>query len=231
MKHFKKLPMTFDVDKLQHALKQVTDIVDFPKVLIEQKPLKEPIYIHGDKVYYQLCLTRRNQEPAPDCYYVYRGDHKKASNVKAYAMDKIHINTEKDEYHKEFEYTEFIPELSHTYFKEVYDTLTEYCNKNNFILGRARLRLSYPLCCLEWHQDDQANLHIPIVTSPGSRIVIEDECMFLPAGEVWFADVTKGHTQFNSSALERVHLVISFKHKDWKSNFEKDSNRIVKYDY
>lgn len=229
MNHFKKLPLLFNTQQLNQALQEVLAIQDFPKVIQEHRPMKTPIELHNNKVYYQLCLTRRNQQPAPDCFFVYRGDLDSKSNKKKYAHDKIHINTEIDEYHKEFEYTEVIPEIAHTYFKEVYDTVNTYARSIECVLGRARLRLSYPNTCLDWHTDDQPNVHIPIVTHPASRMIIENEMLYMQPGECWYADVTQLHTQYNASQVERVHMVISIKHKDYQSVYEKDDKCVARY--
>ena len=210
MKYFTKLPILFSKNLLEQSLKEVLTITDFPKVITEHPPLKPPIELNKNKVYYQIALTRRNQEPEPDCFYINnKGDNLELRDSDIGVVENVN---EIDDYHKEFEYDDFIPAFRHTYFHDVYNQIKEYMVSMNFMLGRARLRLSNPLTTLSWHTDDQANVHIPIITSPESRIVIEDEMLHMPAGECWVADVTHGHTQFNASKdIERVHMVIVIK--------------------
>ena len=226
MLNFKKLDFTFDPEKLQEALKQVNAIVEFPKILVEKTPMKKEIYINSDKICHQLCLTKRKGDIAPNYYYV---QAEQKGEVKKYDNTIENSNWEKDENHKEFEYTELIPEFRETYFKDVYEKISAWAKTHDCLLGRARLRLSHPYTCLSWHQDDQPNIHIPIITNKSSRIVIEDEMLHMPAGEVWFANVTERHTQFNAGHNERIHLVVSIKHKEFKSEYEKNKNKTNIY--
>ena len=69
----------------------------------------------------------------------------------------------------ESKYTEFVNEFQHTYFKEVYEKLS-----NKFKLGRVRILLKEPRSTLSWHRDPEPRLHIPIITNPGCLMVIEN---------------------------------------------------------
>jgi len=100
-------------------------------------------------------------------------------------------------------YTEFVKEFENTYFKEVYDTLSK-----KFKLGRVRILLKEPRSTLSWHRDPEPRLHIPIITNPGSIMVIEDVAKHLPAdGSVWITNNTKYHNAFNGGEEGRIHLV------------------------
>ena len=100
-------------------------------------------------------------------------------------------------------YTEFIKEFENTYFKEVYDTLSE-----RFKLGRVRILLKEPRSTLSWHRDPEPRLHVPIITNPGSIMVIENVAKHLPAdGSVWITNNTKYHNAFNGGEESRIHLV------------------------
>jgi len=104
---------------------------------------------------------------------------------------------------KESEYTEFVPDLADTYFKEVYDKLSK-----KFKLGRVRILLKEPRSTLSWHRDPEPRLHIPIITNPGSIMVIEEVAKHLPAdGSAWITNNTKYHNAFNGGEENRVHLV------------------------
>ena len=103
----------------------------------------------------------------------------------------------------ESKYTQLIPEFEKTYFKEIYEKLSE-----RFKLGRVRLLLKEPRSTLSWHKDPECRLHIPIVTNKGCSMVIENVAKHLPAdGKVWITNNTKYHNFFNGGEQARVHLV------------------------
>ena len=100
-------------------------------------------------------------------------------------------------------YTEFIKDFENTYFKKVYDTLSK-----KFKLGRVRILLKEPRSTLSWHRDPEPRLHIPIITNPGSIMVIENVAKHLPAdGSAWITNNTKYHNAFNGGEESRIHLV------------------------
>jgi len=103
----------------------------------------------------------------------------------------------------ESKYTQLVPEFEKTYFKEVYEKLSE-----KFKLGRVRLLLKEPRSTLSWHKDPECRLHIPIITNKGCSMVIENVAKHLPAdGKVWITNNTKYHNFFNGGEQARVHLV------------------------
>jgi len=100
-------------------------------------------------------------------------------------------------------YSEFIDEFKDTYFKEVFDVLS-----SKYKLGRVRVLLKQPRSTLSWHRDPEPRLHIPIITNPGSIMVIDNVAMHLPAdGSVWITNNTKYHNAFNGGEEDRIHLV------------------------
>ena len=104
---------------------------------------------------------------------------------------------------KESAYTEFVKDLSDTYFKEVYNELSK-----RYKLGRVRILLKEPRSTLSWHRDPEPRLHIPIITNPGCLQVIGNVAKHLPAdGSVWITNNTKYHNAFNGGEENRVHLV------------------------
>ena len=109
----------------------------------------------------------------------------------------------RDKYINEEAYTEFVQEFENTYFKKVYATLSKI-----FKLGRVRILLKEPRSTLSWHRDPEPRLHIPIITNPGSIMVIENVAKHLPAdGSVWITNNTKYHNAFNGGEKSRIHLV------------------------
>ena len=103
----------------------------------------------------------------------------------------------------ESRYTELVSDFHNTYFEEVYNIL-----KKNFKLGRVRILLKEPRSTLSWHRDPEPRLHIPIITNPGCRMVIDNVAQHLPAdGTVTITNNTKYHNFFNGGEQERIHLV------------------------
>ena len=103
----------------------------------------------------------------------------------------------------ESKYTEIVPEFKNTYLEEVYNTL-----KKKFKLGRVRILLKEPRSTLSWHRDPEPRLHIPIITNPGCKMVIEDIAKHMPAdGSVTITNNTKYHNFFNGGEKDRIHLV------------------------
>ena len=106
----------------------------------------------------------------------------------------------------ESKFTEIVPEFKGTYFEEVYNTL-----RKHFKLGRVRILLKEPRSTLSWHRDPEPRLHIPIITNPGSIMVIDNVAKHLPAdGSVWITNNTKYHNAFNGGEENRIHLVATY---------------------
>ena len=117
--------------------------------------------------------------------------------------DSSGIETVRAKRINEAAYTEFVEDLKDTYFKEVYDVLSK-----KFKLGRVRLLLKEPRSTLSWHRDPEPRLHIPIITNPGSIMVIDEVAKHLPAdGSAWITNNLKYHNAFNGGEENRVHLV------------------------
>ena len=114
----------------------------------------------------------------------------------------------------ESKYTKLVPEFEKTYFKEVYEALSQ-----KFKLGRVRLLLKQPRSTLSWHKDPECRLHIPIITNPGCSMVIENVAKHLPAdGRVWITNNTKYHNFFNGGEQARIHLVACVLESPFKDN-------------
>ena len=112
----------------------------------------------------------------------------------------------RDEKIDESAYSEFIDTFKNTYFKEVFDVLS-----SKYKLGRVRILLKEPRSTLSWHRDPEPRLHIPIITNPGSIMVIDNVAKHLPAdGSVWITNNTKYHNAFNGGEENRIHLVATY---------------------
>ena len=103
----------------------------------------------------------------------------------------------------ETKYTQLISDFHNTYFEEVYNILNK-----KFKLGRVRILLKEARSTLSWHRDPEPRLHIPIITNPGCRMVIENIAKHMPAdGTVTITNNTKYHNFFNGGEQGRIHLV------------------------
>lgn len=110
----------------------------------------------------------------------------------------------KDYFEKEENFTELNEVFYNTEIEKIF-----YSIKSRFNVGRVRFMRSLPHTCLSWHKDDTNRLHYPLVTHNGCRMVIEDECAFLPEKTWWATNAKLPHSAFNGSKSERIHLVAS----------------------
>ena len=175
--------MKFDILKLQNGLKDI---------------LKSKKYetANGVSHFGAICLNQNPGQP----------DSIKGNNARGVFWTKPdHTGKEalRDKPINESSYTEFVKDYENTYFKEVYEKLS-----SKFKLGRVRILLKEPRSTLSWHRDPEPRLHIPIITNPGSIMVIEEVAKHLPAdGSAWITNNTKYHNAFNGGEENRVHLV------------------------
>lgn len=103
----------------------------------------------------------------------------------------------------ELAYKVFEPLLMETYFKNVYDVL-----KKHFKVGRVRILKMDSRTSLSYHRDPENRLHIPIVTNPGALMIVNNECVHMPAdGSVYFMKTIDYHTALNGGDKPRIHLV------------------------
>jgi len=175
--------LKFDIVKLQESLNEVLRIKNYDTA-------------GGISHFGAICL---NQIPG-------KPDSIKGNNARGIFWTKPdHTGKEakRDLAINESEYTEFIKDFEKTYFKEVYEKLSA-----KFKLGRVRILLKEPRSTLSWHRDPEPRLHIPIITNPGSIMVIDEVAKHLPAdGSAWITNNTKYHNAFNGGEENRVHLV------------------------
>jgi hypothetical protein len=175
--------LKFDIVKLQESLKEVLQIKKYDTV-------------NGVKNFAAICLNQIPGQP----------ESIKGNNARGvYWTKPDHTGQEvlRDKNLDESQYTEFVSDFEHTYFKEVYETL-----KSKFKLGRVRILLKEPRSTLSWHRDPEPRLHIPLITNPGCMMVIENVAKHLPAdGSVYVTNNVKYHNAFNGGEENRVHLV------------------------
>ena len=180
---FQKQNIKFDIVKLRDALDQILKIKGFDTSL-------------GIPHFAAIPLTQIPGDPDS-----VKGN--KARGVYWTKPDSSGQEVSRDVKIDEGQYTEFIKEFEHTYFKEVFDEL-----RKHYKLGRVRLLLKEPRSTLSWHRDPEPRLHIPIHTNPGCLMVIDKAAQHMPAdGGVWITNNVKYHNAFNGGEENRVHLV------------------------
>jgi hypothetical protein len=180
---FQKQSIKFDIVKLQESYLQI----------IKTKKFDDG---GGTLHFGAICLTRKPGDPES-----IKGH--KARGLYWTKPDKSGKEVSRDVEINEAEYSEFIPDYKHTYFKEVFDTLSK-----KYKLGRVRILLKEPRSTLSWHRDPEPRLHIPIITNPGCLMVIDNVAKHMPAdGSVWITNNTKYHNAFNGGEENRIHLV------------------------
>ena len=180
---FEKQDIKFDIDKLKEAYQEILKIKGFEGVA-------------GVSNFGAISLTQIPGDPDSIKGHKARGIFwtKPNGSGKEVVRDEM-INEEA--------YSEFIDEYKETYFKDVFDALS-----SKYKLGRVRLLLKEPRSTLSWHRDPEPRLHIPIITNPGSIMVIDNVAKHLPAdGSVWITNNTKYHNAFNGGEENRIHLV------------------------
>ena len=180
---FEKQDIKFDIDKLKEAYQEILKIKGFEGVA-------------GVSNFGAISLTQIPGDPDSIKGHKARGIFwtKPNGSGKEVVRDEM-INEEA--------YSEFIDEYKETYFKDVFDALS-----SKYKLGRVRILLKEPRSTLSWHRDPEPRLHIPIITTPGSIMVIDNVAKHLPAdGSVWITNNTKYHNAFNGGEENRIHLV------------------------
>ena len=180
---FEKQEIKFDIDKLKEAYHEILKIKGFEGVA-------------GVSNFGAISLTQIPGDPDSIKGHKARGIFwtKPNGSGKEVVRDEM-INEEA--------YSEFIDEYKETYFKDVFDALS-----SKYKLGRVRILLKEPRSTLSWHRDPEPRLHIPIITNPGSIMVIDNVAKHLPAdGSVWITNNTKYHNAFNGGEENRIHLV------------------------
>ena len=180
---FQKQDIKFDIVKLKNAFKEVMALKNFSG-------------LDGVSNFSAISLTQIPGDPNS-----IKGH--KARGIFWTKPDGSGKEVSRDEKIDESAYSEFIDTYKNTYFKEVFDVLS-----SKFKLGRVRILLKEPRSTLSWHRDPEPRLHIPIITNPGSIMVIDNVAKHLPAdGSVWITNNTKYHNAFNGGEENRIHLV------------------------
>ena len=200
MKYFKKLTYEFDAEKLEQGMHDVLQICPWGDKMSGGNVNK---FGRNDIYSPQICLTEKEEEEK-----AFRGGL--GGHYDTFDADGKEVSRLQDIC--ESEYTKFIPEFAHTYFKEVYDTISA-----DWKIGRVRLVLSSPRRALSWHRDPEPRIHVPIRTLIGSKMIIEDEVHHMKTGTCWVTDTRFYHSQFNGSEADRIHMVMCVVDKDYKS--------------
>lgn len=64
-------------------------------------------------------------------------------------------------------------------------------------------------------EDGEVRIHVPIVTNDQVRFFLDGARLVMAPGECWYTNVNLPHSVANSSAADRVHLVIDCQVNEW----------------
>ncbi len=178
-----QLPYKYDVGKLKESLDWLLSVADINRID-------------------QLCLTHApKHKKHPDDYY-YQGSGSLSYEYYA-TVDGVRRRV-RDEPLTDLDFTDFIDKAKHTYFYTIYKQLCK-----DFKVGRMRIMLLDVNKCLSWHKDPQKRIHIPVVTNPGCKMIIEDNIYHMDAGSCYIANTMKKHTALNAGMERRYHILIT----------------------
>ena len=99
-------------------------------------------------------------------------------------------------------FTETCEIFKNTYIEDVLNLVNA-----TMPIVRTRLMRSKMKTCLSMHRDYTRRIHIPIETNPNCFMVVDDQVLRLPFGNVYLVDTTLSHTAINASSTTRTHLV------------------------
>lgn len=176
-----RLDVQFDLDQMREALTTVTERAGYGGQI--------------DDGFGVIPVTRRpgtsgrDQEDMCGLFWL-RADER-------YVEEPMDIEVD------ESQYTELMPEVADTYFAEVHARLSDLAP-----IGRMRILSKATYNANSWHRDPEPRIHVPIITNPGSLMIINHHCTHLPAdGSAYFTDTRGYHTAINGGMAPRIHLV------------------------
>ena len=85
-----------------------------------------------------------------------------------------------------------------------------------------------PNRCLTWHKDVSKRIHIPLITNPGNKLVIEHNVYFLPTGKAYEVQTTNMHSAFNGGNSNRYNLLVSTIPTDTEEQEFNETNDITR---
>jgi hypothetical protein len=65
------------------------------------------------------------------------------------------------------------------------------------------------------YEDGEVRLHIPVVTHPDVKFILDGDRLLMAEGECWYTNVNLPHRVENQSPVDRVHLVIDCVVNEW----------------
>jgi len=170
---FRKLNIHFDIEGIREAYRIAVEDIGFSGDLVNC-----------------ISLTHKDDKES-----VLRGVF--------WTMNENYEEIQVERFVNEEAYRVFEPLLMNTYFKNIYDILSEH-----YKLGRVRILKLDSRSSLSYHRDPEARLHIPIVTNPGALMIVDKQVHHMKAdGSVYYVNTTKYHTALNGGSAPRIHLV------------------------
>lgn len=99
-------------------------------------------------------------------------------------------------------------ERGQDYTIPIYDEIP-YINSimAQYKMASSRVMKLKPMTCYTWHTDATKRIHIPIVVTEGSGMIVDNEVIRFKEGLLTLVDTTKYHTAFNPGKEDRIHIV------------------------
>jgi len=171
--NFRNLGIHFDIEALRDAYRDAGTLIGF-----------------GGSAANCICLTH-SAEDIDDTRGIF------------WMRDENYEEVQVEKFVNEEAYKVFEPLLMDSYFKNVYDVLSQH-----FRLGRVRILKLDSRTCLSYHKDPENRLHIPIITNPGALMIVNDEAYHMKAdGSTYYMKTVDYHSAINGGNVPRVHLV------------------------
>ncbi|HMQ48360.1 MAG TPA: aspartyl/asparaginyl beta-hydroxylase domain-containing protein [Saprospiraceae bacterium] len=102
-----------------------------------------------------------------------------------------------------------------TYFQEVIGWFQCQVNAARLMLLAAGARILEHTDEMQMGELVEWRIHVPVLTHPTVRFVVNQILIPMREGEVWLADFNLPHSVDNDSPVDRVHLVLDCLPNDW----------------
>lgn len=206
--YVKKLPWQFDLKKLQKELQPIKELF-VPWDLNTQGAFYDSYacgFLHSpdcapedrlkESVYTTPSCMKKNLTAE-----LYKHNYNIVHHTGTLLSDK---NKQYNDDQSKTQEAIFNEDYRDTEFYNIYNTLSKY-----YYLSHFRIICIKAFTTLSWHQDNFENIHVPIETNPGVRLVIDTNAYYLPAdGSCYQSDDCLNHTVFNGGISDRYSLIM-----------------------
>ena len=209
--YIRKLPWKFDVERLQEDLQSIKPLMSIWDYGASHEGCagKGFSFVHSEDCPDDEKTTQGVLYPL--CQHYKQVDKSFAFEIKYNFKNREHMNgtlistklkKTRSAYYKNTGV--FNEDYKHTEFYNVYKTLSKY-----YIIDKFRIIMLPAFSTVDWHNDADESLHVPIEINTACRFVIDDLSYYLPAdGSTYQSDNCFHHTIFNAGTTNRYNLVV-----------------------